>query len=285
MPESASTEPSDTPLVSVITATYDGDRLEYLQRSVQSILAQTHRNLELLVILDGPIAAANRHWLDDAASGDARVRIIPLAENQGPAHARNQGITQARGAYIAIADADDESMPNRLERQLAFIGATGADLVGSCYQRINSSGENLGSKSLPLSREAIRSKAILLNPVANSTVLARAHVLKQHPYSEPLRFGEDYTLWVNLLLEGMHIQNQDEELVRFRTDQEFLLRRGGWERFCTEVRVKIHALALHPLWFRPFGMLLALAVAIPRLLPAPCLAVVYRMRNRLRFGP
>ena len=207
--------------------------------------------------------------------------------NRGPARARNEGIGRAQGAFIAILDADDIACVDRIERQLFFIRKSKADVVGSCYRLVNAEGVVVGTKSLPLSEEAIHDALCMLNPIANSTVLARAEVLKEFQYGAGKggttheRYGEDYALWVRLARRGYRLCNQRAYLVDFRLDKGFLRKRRGFEPFYTDLRTKLRTLPLYPLHRKPVAALAAISSSSLRLLPAPLLGIVYRIRNRL----
>ena len=92
----------------------------YINEAVDSILGQTCRDFELLVVDDGSTDDTARRV---EACTDARVRLIRLGTNQGRAAARNVALEQARGAYLAWMDADDIAVPRRLEKQAAFLEA------------------------------------------------------------------------------------------------------------------------------------------------------------------
>ena len=101
-------------LVSVIVPTFN-DTLEDLLQTVNSVLLQTHNNLELIVVDDGSVIPfADINFLVD----DKRVRFVHLYNNCGVAHARNQGISRARGEYIAFLDTGDWWESRKLEKQL-----------------------------------------------------------------------------------------------------------------------------------------------------------------------
>ncbi|MBI5093405.1 MAG: glycosyltransferase [Candidatus Hydrogenedentes bacterium] len=275
-------------LVSVVMATYRNDNVAHLGEAIASVRAQTYRALELIIVIDGPIEPQTRILLDTTALDDARVRLLPLPENVGPALARNAGIAEAKGTYIAILDADDRALPERIARQVALLEETGADLVGSQYRLIDETGAIVGKKSVPVTPEAIRKVLYLFNPIANSTVLAKAEVLKRHPYRDvdalgPRCFGEDYDLWVTLALEGFVLRNAPEVLVEFRTDSRFLGRRRGLRVFRADLRTKLRTLPLYPAHRRPWVALVSFGVAVSRLAPAWALTVLYRLRNRARF--
>lgn len=272
------------PLVTVVTAVWEGDRPRYVAESVSSVLAQTYRELELIISIDGMLTDELEDVLAELAEGDARIRTVRSAVNRGPAAARNRGIREARGRYIAILDADDIAMPERLERQIVFMVQTNVDVAGSFYELIDAKGETVGNREVPTSSGAIRRAMALFNPIANSTVMARTEVLRENAFDESLRYGEDYRLWIQLAHAGFVIRNQPERLVRFRTGAGFTARRRGWRQLRSDFANKMNALRLWPAWLRPAGFAGACVTTVARLLPAPLLRVLYRLRGTMRFS-
>src|ERR1039458_3032292 len=104
-----------TPLVSVVMAVRNG--MPYLTESIESILAQTMRDFEFIVINDGSTDETERYL---GGLADSRLRIFSQA-NAGVGASANRGIALARGRYVARMDADDVSLPTRLERQVQFL--------------------------------------------------------------------------------------------------------------------------------------------------------------------
>lgn len=308
-------EPSKTPvppesiLVSVIMATYAGDSLRHFELAVQSVQAQTHRNIEFLIVLDGPIHRETQAFLDRVTLHDDRVQVLPRKVNEGPARARNYGIDRACGDYIAILDADDIAVPERIEKQLAYLVEHNADVVGSYYRVIDGKGTVVGKRQVPVTAEGIRKSFCVFNPIANSTVFGKAAVLKIHPYPEhytssaPNVAGadaadsndsthrvdkciefEDYALWILLARKRYTLLNQPEYLVLFRIDETFIERRTGWTYFQREVRCKLGSIPLYPIYAAPVVFAVVLASAFARLLPPGALHQLYRVRGALRFG-
>jgi len=280
---------AETSLVSVIVPTCKQDNLNWLGEAVDSILGQTYSNLECIVILDGEISAEVRAYLEQAGRDDSRLRVLPRKKNAGQASARNAGIAAARGEYIAMLDSDDVAVPDRLEKQIAFLKAAGSDLVGSCYWLIDGEGREMGRKFVPLGPKGVRNWLFLFNPIANSTVFAKAAVLKRHPYPECRSedsgvFGEDYALWVALARHGFHLRNQPECLVKFRVHRGFIGKRRGWLQFKTDAATKLKTIPLYNPVLWPFVAVGALGSAGARLLPERLVAGLYRLRGRARFG-
>ena len=111
------------PLVTVIIPTYN--RAKTIERSINSVLSQSYSNLELIVVDDG--SSDNTKSVVENID-DSRVRYI-WQNNSGACAARNNGINNARGEYIAFNDSDDTWKPNKLEKQLEVVTKTGADVV------------------------------------------------------------------------------------------------------------------------------------------------------------
>lgn len=277
------TEEGSTSLVSVVMPVHAGLDPAHLREAIESVLSQTYSALELIVVCDGEVGAEIAGYLSECTRADDRVRVLSLPRNEGPASARNAGIARARGAFIALLDGDDRALPERIERQVAFLRERAADLVGSQYRVIDESGAVTGRKYVPLDVEDVRRMMYLFNPIANSTVLARACVLKDHPFPTAYRYGEDYSLWVTLARLGYALRNQPEFLVDFRSSSNFLHRRRGLHPALTELTTKLRTLPLYRWCKRPWVVAVSITVALLRLLPAPVLAGAYRLRNRQRF--
>ncbi|HRI89869.1 MAG TPA: glycosyltransferase family 2 protein, partial [Candidatus Hydrogenedentes bacterium] len=144
----------ESPLVSVVMATYAGDSPDHLAEAVESVLRQTHRAIELMVVADGPLPVESQAYLSERAQQDARIILLSLPVSRGPAAARNLAIARANGNFIAILDADDRALPYRLELQLKFLQESGADVVGSAYSIIDQHGHTSGVKAFPCEAHA-----------------------------------------------------------------------------------------------------------------------------------
>jgi len=120
-------------LVSIITPIYNGER--FVAQTIESVLAQTYPNWEMIIINDGS-KDSSESIVKKYAEKDARIKLFSQL-NEGSAAARNNGIRRAAGRYIALLDADDLWEPFFLESQLALMQQTGALLVYGSHKRIN----------------------------------------------------------------------------------------------------------------------------------------------------
>jgi succinoglycan biosynthesis protein ExoO len=117
---------ADSPRASVIVAAFDAET--FVAEAIESALAQTERDLEVIVV-DDASRDGTANLVMALSAADSRVRLIRQEVNQGPSAARNRAIDAARGQWLVVLDADDRMRPERVARLIDFAEATGADLV------------------------------------------------------------------------------------------------------------------------------------------------------------
>ncbi|OWP61512.1 hypothetical protein CDA63_19040 [Hymenobacter amundsenii] len=205
---------SSKPLVSVILPIYNAG--EYLQPAIDSILAQTFRDFELILIddcsQDGSLAIARNY------ESDPRVLVLANAQNRGRSFADNLGSEYARGRYIAKMDADDIALPHRLQTQFDFLERN--PTVGLTSSFLKCFGESNIIYKYPLSADAVRSSMLFNMPIANPTAFFRRSLLQDHNlrYDDTIQdtFGEDYE-FIARLAQVTKIENQPTVLLNYRT--------------------------------------------------------------------
>ena len=181
--------------VSVIIPFYSGK--EWLVEALDSVLHQTYKNYEIIVINDG-----SGIDLLQTLSKYTGIRYFEK-ENQGPGPARNLGIENARGEYIAFLDSDDIWIPEKLERQIVLMEQTGLNWAHSSYSTFIDNQVNKASSIIDLSfyKGIIFPKCVLSNPIATPTVIIRRELLtmnKELRFSSEWRYGEDSYLWMRI---------------------------------------------------------------------------------------
>lgn len=199
-----------TPRISIVLPCYNA--AAHLPETLASLSGQTFRDFECIAIDDGS-TDATRVILEAHAAIDLRFKIISR-ENRGLIATLNEGIAAAHGEWIARMDADDIAHPTRLEKQLAHAEQTGADICG-CWIRFF--GDRQGEWRMPVEDSAIRTYLMFNSPLAHPTVLARASLMKAHPYDPAHQHAEDYGLWCTLALAGATFTNVPEVLLDYRT--------------------------------------------------------------------
>ena len=183
-------------LVSVIMPTYNASK--YLADSIDSVLAQTYTNLELL-ITDDCSDDETRKILKAFSQKDPRVKVDYLKENYGPAVARNKSIERAKGRYIAFCDCDDRWMPEKLEKQIAHMTRKDCALCSSSYLICDENNEvtgiNISPKYLTLGMMKRDNKLGCLTAVYD------IHRLGHKFYMPAIRKRQDWALFLNILKE------------------------------------------------------------------------------------
>lgn len=201
-----------TPIVSVIMPVHNA--AEYVEKAVDSILGQTFNDLELIVIDDGSTDGSGE-ILDRYQETDNRVRVVHQ-ENAGVADSLNAGIRLAKGIYVARMDADDISLPDRLEKQVAFMDAHPE--VGVCGTACKLIGDGSGVTRPRTSSEEIKSWLLFGPCMAHPTVMMRRDLVMEHGCYQ-LSQAEDYDLWVRLT-PYCEMANLPEPLVLYRLQAE-----------------------------------------------------------------
>jgi glycosyltransferase involved in cell wall biosynthesis len=224
------------PLVSVVMVTYNVER--FLGEAIESILNQTLRKLEFIIVDFGSTAKSR----DIAASYAARDCRIILSEipQCGLAAARNVGCSLAKGHYIAIQDADDVSLPDRLMTEVDFSRRhPEVGLIGSAIQRIDENGKCLETvNNRPTEDQEIRRELKRWNPFWQPTVLIlREAFVRVGGYREGLVQSEDYDLWVRVS-EHYKCANLEQILVKYRIHSDQLSFRKRKEQILCSLAVQ-----------------------------------------------
>jgi glycosyltransferase involved in cell wall biosynthesis len=210
------------PLVTVLVTVLDGER--HLRESLDSILGQTFRDFELVVVDDGSTDSTPAVL---ASYGD-RVTVLRNDENLGVPRAANRGLAMARGRFVARQDADDVSDPERLERQVAFLEAhPEVALVACAYRRIDPQGRVTGKRPVPLDPVSIRWRLLFLNAFTHSSLVFRRDAVEAiGGYSDEFVYAHDYDLICKLARRGP-LAALAEPMVSYRRSESSVTTRVG----------------------------------------------------------
>jgi glycosyltransferase involved in cell wall biosynthesis len=232
-----------TSLVSILLPVHNGAM--YLSDAIKSILQQTVRNFEFVIIND----CSTDESLDIINSfSDPRFLVINMDKKGGICKALNLGITQSRGRYIARMDADDICYPQRLQRQAEFLDHY--QQIGFCGSWVKRFGENQLPQILsrPVSFQRIRAFSVFDNPMVHSSVMIRRDVLCKltHWYKEEFAGAEDYEFWTRLM-EITECRNLPEVLLDYRIHPQSvtLLKAKTMDSLaCRIVKKELHKLGI-----------------------------------------
>lgn len=196
--------------VSVITPVYNAE--DFLNETIESVLNQTYKNFEYLLI-DDCSTDSSADIIKSYAEKDNRIHYIKLEENSGAAVARNTGLEQAQGQFIAFIDSDDVWYPEKLEIQLAFMAEQGEAFTYTKYEHITEDSEVQSAPDFP---KRLDYSGLLKNTaIACSTVVIDRQVIGE--FRMPLvRKGQDTATWLRILRDHDYAYLVDEVLNQYR---------------------------------------------------------------------
>lgn len=208
--------------ISVVVPVFN--RAHVVGDAVRSLLAQTWRELEVVVVDDGST--------DDSvavveALADPRVRVVRHERNRGIPHARNTGMEAARGRYLAWLDSDDVARPDRIAEQVAYLEANPeVALVGACAGKLRADGgPKRGVRVPPLNHEVIAPWLLFRSAFQQSAVMGRADMLRRFPYRPDLPVCEDLDQFQRIAGAGYRVANLPRVLIDRRVHGDQTIRR------------------------------------------------------------
>ncbi len=201
-------------LISIIVPVYNAEK--YIVETMESVLAQTWSGWELLLVEDASTdrsAECIENYISQR--GDGRIRLLRQPENRGAARARNRGLKEAAGRYIAYLDADDLWDPEKLERELCFLKEKKAAFVFTGYEFADESGRGTG-KVVHVPETLNYRQALSNTTIWTTTVMFDRDRLSDELLEMPIVKSEDTALWWKILRSGYIAYGLDENLARYR---------------------------------------------------------------------
>ena len=200
------------PKITVLMSVYNGEK--YLNEAIDSILAQTFKDFEFLIIDDGSTDKTGEIL---ESYSDQRIKIIDNEKNIGLTKSLNIGLKIAKGEFIARQDADDVSMPERLEKEVEFLEQNrNVGLVGTDYLFINEKGKVVYIvKCLNGSRE-LKEKLLEGNQLGHGSVMLRRECIDEvGTYREEFKFAQDFDFTLRIA-EAYDVANIPKSLYKWR---------------------------------------------------------------------
>jgi glycosyltransferase involved in cell wall biosynthesis len=221
----------DPPAVSVVLPVHNG--AAFLAAALDSVLAQSVRDFECIVIDDGSTDATPA-MLAEVARADARLRVVRI-EHAGIVAGLNRGLAEARAPLIMRMDADDVALPDRMARQAAFLQAhPEVAVVGGAIELIDRAGRRLRRVAYPTDPAAIAAALPRGAPLAHPAVMMRRDAVRGcGGYRPQFQYAEDYDLWLRIA-ERAQIANLPEVVLRYRNhSQKLSVRRASQQAIVT----------------------------------------------------
>jgi glycosyltransferase involved in cell wall biosynthesis len=226
------------PRISVLMPVYNG--MPYIRDAVESIQGQTIHDWELIIINDCSTDETENYL---SSLQDSRVRVIKNENNVGPGISIKRGFENCKGPYVARLDADDIALPERLEKQIAFLDLhPDYGLVGAGCLRINEYGEELDTVIPTASSAELRWKLFFVNPFISSSVVFRATTIQAHQIEFPNYVGtEDFALWSKISAYD-EVGNLKTPLVKYRVRDAGLSKTNALQMSEDELQISFLAI-------------------------------------------
>lgn len=273
-----SDKPFNKPVLSVVMSVYNGEK--YLRESVESILNQTFEDFEFIIIDDGS-ADNSFKIIEDYARSDKRIVAIKNLSNLGLSKSLNIALKNTKGDFIARMDADDISLPERLEKQVRFLKENPSyGLVGTAYIEINGNGKTIGNQRIRFleTDENIKKKIVGFNPFPHCAVMFRKEIQDSIGfYNEDFKYAQDYEFWIRIMTR-YKVSNLPEALVYKRySDNMISVNKEKAQRFYA-IKAKIRAMRLLNMSFVKGVYLLSDLIFL--MTPRPIINIVRAMKGQ-----
>lgn len=214
----------------VLMSVYYKEKAEYLQLALASIINQTVKPSEIVLVQDGKLTNELQAVITEHLQKYPDIfKTYTLQQNQGLGKALNFGMQKCSNELIARMDTDDIAEPNRFELQIKEF-AQDKELMlcgGQIAEFVNKSTEITGYRNVPLKHNEILSFAKKRNPFNHMTVMFKKQAVQNVGGYADMPYFEDYWLWSRILKSGYKTKNIDQVLVRVRAGQDMIARRGG----------------------------------------------------------
>lgn len=267
---------------SVLISVYFKEKPEYFKRAIESILTQTVRPTEIVIVKDGKLTQELDSLIDEFYKGNKELfKIVELEENIGLGKALRIGVNNCSEELIARMDTDDICIHNRFEKQLKFMMSnSNIDVVGSYIAEFQGDIENIiAIRKVPITYEEVKVKAKYRNPLNHVTVMFRKKAVIEVGNYKALLWSEDYYLWARMITNNKKIENLPEVLVYVRVGNEMFKRRGGFKYIQNEVKLQKEFLRMGFINYFIFAFNILIRGTV-RLLPNFMRSFIYRKALR-----
>lgn len=261
---------------SVLMTVYKDDNPKYFEVALDSMINQTLKPDEIILVKDGPITE-ELQLIINARLSDSNIIEIQLDTNIGLGLALNKGIKKCKNELIARMDSDDYSFPERCEKQIIeFKKDKDLTIVGLPVKEFTNQLDNIvGERKVPLSNKDIYKYAKTRDPFNHPTVMYKKSALEKVGCYSNYRKNQDTDLWIKFLLNNMKCKNIDEDLFRFRFDNNTYKKRKNWLNTKLLIQIRYKAYKKHFCSFLDFFKVLIAQIGI-FIMPLKIQEIVYR---------
>lgn len=238
----------------VVMSVYKNDKPEYLQLAIDSLVNQTIKPDEIIIISDGPLTSKLEIILE-TYSKYKYIRFIKLDKNVGLASSRKEAIKNANFDIIAVMDSDDICELDRFERQLSIIDGDKKMVVSGWIEEFNYLPKDIGKiRKTPINYQEIISYGKWRNPINHVTLMFTKKAYDLVGGYSSVRHSEDWDLISRMLVKGIEVIGTPNVLVNVRAGDEMIERRRNIEQFKGELRLFVKMYKIGYLnFFQLFG--------------------------------
>lgn len=264
---------------SVLISFYEKENPIHLNRALESIwFDQVIKPDEIVLVQDGPanieLESVAFKWKELLGT---KLKIVKLQSNLGLGNALKIGLINCRYDLVARMDADDISLPKRFKKQLQILNQEEVDICGSWVEEFyENESVGLKIKTTPISNAAIKNTLKFRNPLNHPSVMFKKESVKISGGYLPMKWFEDYYLWIRMASRGMKFYNIPEPLVKMRLGNGLLSRRKGRAYALAEFNFFLEVYKIHYINFLEFLLIIFMRIPL-RILPASILRKVYNL--------
>lgn len=226
-------------MISVIMSTYN-EKSDYISCSIESILNQTEKEFEFIIVIDNPENRAAVETVRFYAEKDSRIKLLFNPTNLGLVTSLNRALDLADGEYIARMDADDIALPNRLENELKYLTETKCDIVGCRTEYIDEFGNSLGRQSLIVPENKTVSALKVSSFLCHPSWLARIEVYNTLNGYRNIDSCEDYDFLVRAVNSNYRIAMTPEVLLNYRMNSSGISQTNSFKQFLAFYYISKH---------------------------------------------
>lgn len=204
--------------VSILMSIYN-ETLEEIYQSITSIVSQTYKNIEIIIVVDNPKYNMNEKilmLLDNFESKFTNIKILYNEKNIGLAMSMNKAFQISCGEYIARMDADDISLPMRIEKEIEILERNEFDFVCTGYEFIDENGKQISGKYKYYKPNELKSALVYTNCIHHPTIMMKRIIFDQIGGYRDFPCSQDYDMWLRLLESGCNFYMINEVLLKYR---------------------------------------------------------------------
>lgn len=226
-------------MISVLMSVYMKDNPKYVKAALDSIIAQTLKPSEIILMIDGPVSDELKEVIILFSKKHTFIKPQWQDKNSGLGNVLQKGLLICKNELIARMDADDVAMPERFEKQIRFLTENPdiAVVGGQISEFIDSEKNIIGYRKVPLEPVDCKKYYQDRDPLNHMTVMFRKSAVLDVGNYQPWLLDEDTYLWGRLLKGGYKLANLPDILVNVRVGRDMYARRGGWKYFKSDSKI------------------------------------------------